>query len=133
MRVAGNNNVVFAALRDRLWSDLDAVVDVVLDGDDRTVAAVARGELPSLVAGLQALLAQHVPDANGHCRQCRAGRWWRRTPVPCRALLEFQLARDNALTHRPRHRLTRDRTGTATRFLRCRTPRGGPPDTASAT
>jgi hypothetical protein len=133
--VAGNNNVVFAALRDRLRSDLDAVIDVVLDGDDHTTAVVARSELPGLVAGLHALIAQHVPDANGHCRYCRAGRWWRRTPVPCRALLEFRLARDDALTHRPRHRLstTRSRTATATRFLRCRDPRSGPPDAVSTT
>jgi hypothetical protein len=135
MRVAGNNNVVFAALRDRLWSDLDAVVDVVLDGDDHTAAVVARGELPGLIAGLHALLAQHVPDANGHCRHCRAGRWWRRTPVPCRALLEFQLARDDAPTRRPRHRLstTRNRTTTTPRFPRCRGHRSGPPDAVSTT
>jgi hypothetical protein len=55
--------------------------------------------------------------------------------MPCRALLEFQLARDHALTHRPRHRLstTRSRTSTTTRFPRCRTPRSGPPDSVPTT
>lgn len=59
----------------------------------------------------------------------RADRWWRQAPVPYRALLEFQLARDDALTHRPRHRLstTRNRTATATRLLGCRTPWSGHP------
>ena len=132
--VARNNNVVFTALRERLWADLDAACDVVLAGDDHTAAVVARGELPSLIAGLQALLAQHVPDANGHCRECRGGRWWRRVPVPCRALLKFQLARDDAATHQPRHRLARTPKPPAARhrFLRCRTPRSGPPDVTSA-
>jgi hypothetical protein len=132
---ARNNNVVFAALRDRLWSDLETTCDIVLDGDDRTAAVAARGELPGLIAGLRALLARHVPDANGHCTQCRAGRWWRRAPVPCRVLLEFQLARDDAPTRRPRHRLstTRNRTTTTPRFPRCRGHRSGPPDAVSTT
>ncbi|MEU4449506.1 hypothetical protein AB0K14_40635 [Actinosynnema sp. NPDC050801] len=133
MMVASNNNVVFAALRERLWADLDAMCDVVLGGDDHTVAVVTRGELPGLIAGLQALLALHVPDENGHCRQCRSGRWWRRVPVPCRVLLEFQLARDDAVTHQPRHRLVNSRGlgGTWSRFLRCRTPGSGPSAPAS--
>lgn len=131
--VARNNNVVFAALHERLWGDLEAMCDVVLDGDDRTAAVVARGELPALIAGLHALLALHVPDENGHCQQCRGGRWWRRVPVPCRVLLEFQLARDDTATHRPRHRLSRTpgQSAAAPRFLRCRTSRGGPSDAAS--
>ncbi|MFE2752346.1 hypothetical protein ACFXGA_10130 [Actinosynnema sp. NPDC059335] len=129
MRVARNNNVVFAALCDRLWSDLDALRDVVLDGDEHTVADVARTEVPGLAAGLQALLALHVPDANGHCTHCRAGRWWRREPVPCRALLEFQLARDNATGHHPRHRLSTARCRAAPpRLPRCRAARTDPPD-----
>lgn len=75
---------------------------------DRTAAVVARDQLPGLVAGPQALLAQHAPDANGHCRQCRAGHWRRRAPVPCRLLLKFQLARDDAAHRRPLHRLRRN-------------------------
>ncbi|MEU4806364.1 hypothetical protein [Actinosynnema sp. NPDC023587] len=105
--VAQNNHVVFAAMREQLWSDLETTCDVVLDGDDHTAAVVARDRLPGLVAGLRALLAQHTPDANGHCRQCRVGRWWHRTPVPCRVLLEFRLARDHMVDRRPRHRLRR--------------------------
>jgi hypothetical protein len=77
MMMARNNNVVFAAIQDRLWSDLETTCDIMLDGDDHTAAVTARGEFPGLIAGLRALLAQHTPDANGHCRQCRAGRWWR--------------------------------------------------------
>lgn len=102
--VGQNDTVVFAALRERLWSDLDATYDRILDADDRTAAEEARAHLPGLIAGLHTLLEQHVPDAEGHCGHCGGGRWWRRVSVPCQVLLTFQLARQQASTSRPRHR-----------------------------
>jgi hypothetical protein len=58
--------------------------------DDRTVAALARTELPKLVEAVRAVLAEHSPDQFGRCVHCRRGRWGR-TPRPCRAYLSAHL------------------------------------------
>ncbi|MEU4767728.1 hypothetical protein AB0H12_31205 [Actinosynnema sp. NPDC023794] len=104
MMVAQNNHVVFAAIRDQLWSDLEATCDVVLEGDDHAAALAARTQLPGLIAGLRAPVAQHTPDANGYYRQCRTRRWWRRIPALCHALVKFRLTRDDSIDHRLRGR-----------------------------
>ncbi|MFJ6672568.1 hypothetical protein ACIQMJ_15785 [Actinosynnema sp. NPDC091369] len=41
------------------------------DTDDETVLAVARTEVPRLVAALRATLATHKADASGDCPACR--------------------------------------------------------------
>ncbi|XVS63046.1 hypothetical protein ACQPYE_33030 [Actinosynnema sp. CA-299493] len=41
------------------------------DTDDETVRAVARTEVPRLVAALRATLATHKADASGQCPTCR--------------------------------------------------------------
>ncbi|WP_158854640.1 hypothetical protein [Saccharothrix deserti] len=109
MTMTRDNKVVFGALQEEVFAHLDAACDIALEGDEHAAASTARAELPRLVAGLRVLLAQHVPDANGHCRSCRVGRWWRRTPVPCRVLLEYQLAVCEGSTHQPKHRSRKGR------------------------
>ncbi|MFE9750883.1 hypothetical protein ACFYOT_38755 [Saccharothrix saharensis] len=41
------------------------------DTDDETVLAVARTEVPRLVAALRATVATHKADASGQCPACR--------------------------------------------------------------
>lgn len=86
------NYVSYNEIRAAVVADLDRVRDIAEDGDDETVVAVARSEVPALLAGTRALISLHRPDDKGRCRACRGGRWWRRRPVPCRPLLEFKLA-----------------------------------------
>jgi hypothetical protein len=80
-----------------LQADLVAVARMVNLGSDDAVAAVARSEMPHLLAALRALLDGHEPDANGRCPTCRDRRfwrrhYWRRPNVPCRAFLAARLA-----------------------------------------
>lgn len=86
------NEVVFVNLREAMFGRLDRAVDIVTRGHQRDAIAFARRELPRLVAGLRALIALHAPDAEGYCRECRRGRWWRRQHSPCLALLAYYIA-----------------------------------------
>ncbi|WP_309114732.1 hypothetical protein [Saccharothrix sp.] len=104
MTLTRDNNVVFRAVMGEIFTHLRVACEVALDGDDRAAASVARRELPGLVAGLQELLAGHQPDENGHCRRCRAWRWWRK-PVPCREVLAFRKALHHQPVSRAKHRL----------------------------
>lgn len=97
------NNLVSAEVRREVLAHLELACDVAMNGDDPAAASVARRELPGLVAGLRALLAEHVFDVNGYCRTCRSSRWWRRTPGPCTALLTFRLGMTRG-TEAPRAR-----------------------------
>lgn len=99
------NYVSYNEIRASVIAHLNQVRDIAEDADDDTVLAMARTEVPALLAGTVALISLHRPDDQGRCRACRAGRWWRRRPVPCRPLLEFQLAvRAAANTGHGRHR-----------------------------
>jgi len=102
-----HNQVVFANLSDDVLGQLEHACDVAVNGDIESVAAMACLEVPRFVAGLRVLLEEHVPDANGYCQRCTAGRWWRRTHVPCRVYLEYRLAsgaHDRDPVRSPRHR-----------------------------
>jgi len=92
---ATQNHMVFTVLQGNVLSRLDEACDVAVNGDLDAAASVARREMPRLAAGLRALVMQHGPDENGQCVQCAAGRWWRRSTVPCHVLLELQLAMMN--------------------------------------
>lgn len=109
------NEVVFVNLRESLLFKLDHAVEVVVEGRECDVVSFARQELPRLVSGLRALIAQHEPDADGYCRQCKRGSWWRRHHAPCRVLLAYHLAVDgqnpDPQVRRARHRAP-ERVGT---------------------
>ena len=84
-------------LAQSLRADLAVVARMVDVGGDDAVAAVARSEMPRLLAALHALLDEHQPDVNGRCPMCRDRRfwrlhYWRRPNVPCRAFLAARLA-----------------------------------------
>jgi hypothetical protein len=81
---------IFGQLEASLAGYLADVVYRVEFGDDRTVAAVARCELPRIVEALKAALDEHEPDQFGRCPSCRHGRFGR-TPAPCRAYLSAHL------------------------------------------
>lgn len=81
---------IFGQLEASLAGYLADVVHRVEFGDDRTVAAVARCELPRIVEALKAALDEHEPDQFGRCPSCRHGRFGR-TPAPCRAYLSAHL------------------------------------------
>jgi len=82
--------LVFRAVREKVLDQFTDLVDIALNGDRDTAAEIARKHLPRLLAGLRALLADHVPDADGHCVACASRR--RRGPRLCRKFTEFQLA-----------------------------------------
>jgi len=88
--IGTDDALVFRAVRENVLGQFADVVDVAVNGDREAAAEVARRHLPRLVAGLRALLADHVPDADGHCAACGSRR--RRGPRLCRQLTEFQLA-----------------------------------------
>lgn len=100
-------DVVFDELHRRVKSYLATVKNVAADGGDEAALVIARDELPLIVDAFDALFGGHIPDDNGHCRQChRAGRWWRRRRVPCRVFLQAQIALFHPAGH-GRHALTR--------------------------
>ncbi|MFI9811435.1 hypothetical protein [Saccharothrix variisporea] len=103
MTASKPNYVSYNEIRAGVIARLDRVSDIAEDGEDEAVICVAREEVPALLAGTRALISLHRPDDQGRCRACRGGRWWRRRPVPCRPLLEFQLAVHTASTGRGRH------------------------------
>lgn len=80
-----------AAVHNRL-TEITRTVEVY---DDARLAAMARAEIPVIVAALREALAEHDPDARGRCRACRSrtSRWpWRRRiRTPCRVYLAAQL------------------------------------------
>ncbi|QTR02128.1 hypothetical protein J7S33_23360 [Saccharothrix algeriensis] len=86
------SGTVFGHLDKALHEHLDAVVRLASTGDDATAAALARSEVPRVVAALRALLDEHTPDEHGRCPTCRTRRFSRRLPAPCRAYLGAQLA-----------------------------------------
>lgn len=96
-------DVVFDELHRRVKSYLATVKNVAADGGDEAALVIARDELPLIVDAFDALFGGHIPDDNGHCRQChRAGRWWRRR----RVFLQAQIALFHPAGH-GRHALTR--------------------------
>ncbi|SMD12314.1 hypothetical protein [Lentzea albidocapillata] len=100
-------DVVFDELHRRVKSYLATVKNVAADGGNEAALVIARDELPLIVDAFDALFGGHIPDDNGHCRQChRAGRWWRRRRVPCRVFLQAQIALFHPVGH-GRHALTR--------------------------
>ncbi|RKT56795.1 hypothetical protein [Saccharothrix australiensis] len=94
---------VFSQLDKSLHEHLDALVRLASDGDDGTAAALARSELPRVVAAVKALLDEHAPDEHGRCPTCRTRRFSRRLPAPCRAYLGAQLAMTVAAEAPGRH------------------------------
>ncbi|GLZ29632.1 hypothetical protein Lesp02_18220 [Lentzea sp. NBRC 105346] len=82
---------VFRQLDRSLRDHLSTLESLAQRGDDQTAIALARNELPRIVAVVRALLDQHQPDENGRCPTCRRGRWSRRAPAPCRAYIGAQL------------------------------------------
>lgn len=78
---------VFKQLDRSLHDHLADVMRLASHADDRTVAGLARDEIPRIVTALEALLREHRPDDHGRCPTCRT-RWLsRRAPTPCRAYL----------------------------------------------
>ncbi|NUT48586.1 MAG: hypothetical protein HOV94_14955 [Saccharothrix sp.] len=61
---------------------LDAVEQLTdeHESDDATVLAVARTEVPRLIAALRGTLGAHQPDAVGRCLGCAP------TPWPCQVI-----------------------------------------------
>lgn len=103
-----DDTMTFRALHEDLLREFAAITDVAVNGDRDAAAEIARRHVPRLVAGLRAVLAEHVPDEQGQCAVCVSGRWWRRGPRLCRLLTEFRLAMvtyDQKPLSRARHRL----------------------------
>ncbi len=98
--------LVFRAVRENVLGQLADLADIAVNGDRDTAAEIARRHLPRLLAGTRALLADHVPDSDGHCVACASR--WRRGPRLCRQFIEFQLAivaYDDKPVRPARHRL----------------------------
>jgi hypothetical protein len=82
----------FRQLDRSLHDHLADVMRLASYADDRTVAGLARDELPRIVTALEALLDEHQPDDHGRCPTCRT-RWLsRRAPTPCRAYLAAHIS-----------------------------------------
>lgn len=81
-------------MRETLFGHLEASLHGHLSDLDRRAAtgdpALARVELPRVVAALRALLDDHHPDPDGRCPTCRT-RLLTRAPAPCRAYLTAHL------------------------------------------
>ncbi|GAA2813901.1 hypothetical protein [Saccharopolyspora taberi] len=76
---------------------LDLLAEIADRGDDHAVSEVARTEMPSLVAAVRALMAEHEPDETGQCPACsrilrRWQRLWRQPKSPCRVYLAARWA-----------------------------------------
>ncbi|WP_051764199.1 hypothetical protein [Saccharothrix syringae] len=83
----GDGRPVVAGAHEKIGRYLATVRRVAAEGDDAAALAIARGELPLIVEVFEDLVAEHRPDAVGHCRACaRTGRWWWRQRTPCRAV-----------------------------------------------
>ncbi|MGQ0841367.1 hypothetical protein [Actinokineospora sp.] len=81
---------IFGHMEASLHGYLADVRDRAEHGGDHIAAALARAELPRVVAALQALLDEHTPDDRGRCPTCRT-RLFTRAPAPCRAYLTAHL------------------------------------------
>jgi hypothetical protein len=84
------NNSIFGHLESSLNGYL---ADLTRRGEAADPAAslqLAHGELPRVVAALQAVLDEHRPDEQGRCPTCRR-RLFSRSPAPCRAYLAAHL------------------------------------------
>jgi hypothetical protein len=112
------NQVLFTELRQRLNDHLDLVSRIADEGDAKSALSVMRRDVPGLVAAIHVLVDEHVPDDNGFCRKCRTGPFWRRTPAPCRMLINVHIAvgaarattRDRTCWSPRRHRLRESST-----------------------
>jgi hypothetical protein len=82
---------LFGQLDRSLHSRLGDLVRKAERGDDETVRALARVELPKVVTALRALLDEHRPDQRGRCATCKRKRFSRKLPAPCRAYLTAHL------------------------------------------
>jgi hypothetical protein len=85
-----SSSPIFGQLETSLSDYLTDITYRAQFGDQRAAAAVARFELPRLVAALKAVLDEHSPDENGRCPSCRTSRFGR-APAPCRAYLTAHL------------------------------------------
>jgi len=68
-------------LRQAVWERLDMLEELATHADGRSLASVARTELPRLTEGWRALLKAHEPDAKGNCPACSSR--WRAQKAPC--------------------------------------------------
>jgi hypothetical protein len=75
------DRVLGEVLRRAVWDRLHTLEEVANSADDDSVLLVARSELPRLVAGWRAVLADHSPDLRGHCPACSS--FWRPWVAPC--------------------------------------------------
>lgn len=96
--MSGHNLVLFRSLRADLLGRLNAAIRVAREGDDEAVAKCARSEMGAIAAGFLTFIDEHQPTADGYCSKCCSGRWFRRRPAPCRALLRAHLALVNGPT-----------------------------------
>lgn len=98
----------FFLLDQEMLEYLDAVEHLTdeHESDRETVLAVARTEVPRLIAALRGALGDHQPDASGLCLGCAptwtGGRFTRRSwPCPVVDAVHAHLKdRDQALRHR---------------------------------
>lgn len=68
-------------LRQAVWERLDLLDELATNADARSLASVARTELPRLTEGWRALLEAHEPDSKGNCPSCWSR--WRPQKAPC--------------------------------------------------
>jgi hypothetical protein len=85
-----SSSPIFGQLETSLADYLTDITYRAQFGDERAAAAIARFELPRLVAALRAVLDEHSPDEHGRCPSCRTRRFGR-APSPCRAYLTAHL------------------------------------------
>jgi hypothetical protein len=72
------DEVLASALQGAVFGQLDYLDHLARDGDEQSKAALADSEICRLTDAFRALLADHAPDEQGHCRACRAMPWRRR-------------------------------------------------------
>ena len=75
------DRVLGEVLRAAVWDRLHSLEEVANCADDDSVLVVVRSELPRLVAGWRAVLADHSLDIRGHCPACSS--FWRPWVAPC--------------------------------------------------
>ena len=70
------SDVLSSALREATYDWLSRLERLARQADEPSRAALAETELVRLTIGWRALLVEHEPDDDGHCRTC-APRWRR--------------------------------------------------------
>jgi hypothetical protein len=70
------SDVLSSALREATYDWLSRLERLARQADEPSRAALAETELVRLTVGWRALLVDHEPDDDGHCRTC-APRWRR--------------------------------------------------------